>query len=103
MAKTYHTVMALADLPEREGRCVQVGPRMIALFRTAEGLFAIDHTCPHMGGPLAFGFVNKGKVHCPLHGWDFDLRTGLSSNHAAAVAVYEVRVEGNEVQIGIED
>ena len=55
--------------PQR--RCV--GGRRVAVFRTPDGFRAIDHACPHAGGPLADGIVADRCVTCPLHGWRFDL------------------------------
>ena len=39
-------------------------------------VIAFENDCPHAGGPLSDGEINDGKVRCPLHGWEFDLRTG---------------------------
>lgn len=103
MARTFKTVARLDELSEGEGLCVYADERMIALFKANGEIFATDNLCPHQGGPLADGFVHKGKVVCPLHGWTFDLRTGATTDGSGLpVAVYEVRVEGEEVQIGLE-
>lgn len=50
--------------------------KRIAVLRTEAGWFALDDLCPHRGGPLGAGWLEGGKVHCPLHGWAFDLKTG---------------------------
>ena len=78
------------DVPLLEGRSVTVAGRRIAVFRTPEGFRAIDHACPHAGGPLADGIVADRCVTCPLHGWRFDLDTGRAVNADAAVEVHAV-------------
>jgi nitrite reductase (NADH) small subunit len=78
------------QIPMLEGRSVLVGGRRIAVFRTPDGFRALDHACPHAGGPLADGIVADRCVTCPLHGWRFDLETGQATNADAAVAVHEV-------------
>ena len=80
------------DVPPLEGRSVTVAARRIAVFRTPEGFRALDHACPHAGGPLADGIVADRCVTCPLHGWRFDLRSGAPAGGGAAagVAAHEV-------------
>jgi nitrite reductase (NADH) small subunit len=78
------------DVPMLEGRSVTVAGRRIAVFRTPDGFRAIDHACPHSGGPLADGIVAESCVTCPLHGWRFDLATGRAVNADARVRTYEV-------------
>jgi nitrite reductase (NADH) small subunit len=66
-----------AIIPPGEGRVFEVGSTRIAIFRTRQGeLFATQAECPHRAGPLADGIVGGGRVMCPLHGFEFDLRTG---------------------------
>lgn len=79
--KTWIKVAPCADIPPREGRCVEVAGRPIAIFHTSEGFLAVDNRCPHRGGPLADGIVNGPSVVCPLHAWKFDLFSGASINH----------------------
>ena len=48
----------------------------MALFRRGGEVFAIGNACPHQGGSLCDGMVEGDIVICPLHGWEFDLRSG---------------------------
>lgn len=66
----------LADLPERGGRLVIVDDQWIALFRTPEGIFAVDGMCPHAGANLAKGEACEGVIACPVHLWRFRLSDG---------------------------
>lgn len=83
------------DVPALEGRSVMVGARRIAVFRMPDGWAAIDHACPHKGGPLADGIVADTCVTCPLHGRRFDVFTGRQVGGDDAVATYAVR-EGDD-------
>ena len=49
----------------------------VALFRRGEEIFAIGNECAHKGGNLCDGRVEGDIVTCPLHGWEFDLRSGV--------------------------
>ena len=86
-----------ADVPMLEGRSVTIDGHRIAIFRTPEGFRAIDHACPHKGGPLADGIVADRCVTCPLHGWRFDLETGEATNADARVRAYEVVERAGEL------
>lgn len=86
-----------ADVPMLEGRSVAVGGRRLAVFRTADGFHAIDHACPHAGGPLADGIVAGGCVACPLHGLRFELATGRCADGASHVRAYAVEERGGEL------
>lgn len=48
----------------------------VAIFHRGAEIFAIGNECPHQGGSLCDGPVEGDIVICPLHGWEFDLRSG---------------------------
>jgi nitrite reductase (NADH) small subunit len=65
------------------------------------GVFsAMDNVCLHRGGPLGQGVVEKGKVVCPWHGWQWDPKTGQAEqNPVAKIALYPLRIENGEVWV----
>jgi nitrite reductase (NADH) small subunit len=91
------------DVPLLEGRSVQFGAQRVAIFRLPDGWAAIQHACPHMGGPLADGIVADRCVTCPLHGWRFDLRTGARVGGDGAVATYDVRERDGLLELRVAD
>ena len=85
-------------IPLGQGCTYVVDGRAIAVFRQRDGqLFATQNECPHRGGPLADGIIGAGKVICPLHARQFDLKIGASAGGDYAVRTYPVRVEDGEV------
>nr|MDO8086061.1 Rieske 2Fe-2S domain-containing protein [Candidatus Sigynarchaeum springense] len=48
----------------------------VAIFKVEGTFFALERHCPHAGGDLVDGMIEKGLVECPIHGATFDLRTG---------------------------
>lgn len=67
----------------QEGKAIIVkGPAgtEIALFKSEGEIFALENSCPHMGGPLAQGEIENCFVTCPWHGWQFDIKTGICEN-----------------------
>ena len=94
------TVCRLSDLPARQGHLVEAGGEAIALFRVGDEVHAIENTCPHRGGPLAFGDLRGATVYCPLHAWAFDVRSGRCCEFPeASLRTFAVHVEGDEVQL----
>jgi glutamate synthase domain-containing protein 2/nitrite reductase/ring-hydroxylating ferredoxin subunit len=72
----------------------------MALFLYEGNVYALDDRCPHRGGQLSDGHVKKGEAICPLHEWNFDLKTGVSPyNINDAVATYPVEVKEDTVYI----
>jgi 3-phenylpropionate/trans-cinnamate dioxygenase ferredoxin subunit len=49
------------------------------------------------------GEITGTEIECPRHGARFDLRSGKALSLPAVVDIpaYPVRVEGNEIQIGL--
>ena len=72
----------------------------VALMRDGDGVFGIGNLCPHRGGQIGDGHVEDGKAICPLHAWDFDLRTGISPfNPVDTLPTYPVRVVDGSVEV----
>lgn len=96
----FHTVCRVEDLPEGEGRTVEVGGKLIAVFRHGGRYYAIDDVCPHMGASLSGGFIEKGIVTCPWHAWRFRLADGAwADNPRIQIGSFPVRVENGTIQV----
>src|SRR5205814_7383733 len=99
----FKTVCRVADLQEGEGRTVAVGSKLIAIFAAEGYYYAIDDVCPHMGASLSGGYVEEGIVTCPWHAWRFRLKDGVwADNPRVKIGCYEVRVEGDDVQVQVD-
>jgi len=77
----WHKVAGLEDLPDGRVMSAKAGNRAIALSHFDGEYAAMDNKCPHQGGPLGEGSIEKGIdgkcwIRCPWHGWDFDPLTG---------------------------
>jgi nitrite reductase/ring-hydroxylating ferredoxin subunit len=92
-----------SDLPAEGGvREFQAGEKMICVACVGGRYSALDNRCLHRGGPLGQGVIEKGKIVCPWHGWEFDACTGQSSrNPSARVARYSLRFEGEDVFVEV--
>ncbi|RYZ98601.1 MAG: Rieske (2Fe-2S) protein [Sphingobacteriaceae bacterium] len=63
-----------------------------------EGLVAFDDRCSHKGASLAGGMMMCGKVQCPWHGSQFDVKTGAvkAGPGKQGIQCYEVKEEGEK-------
>ena len=52
----------------------EAGP--IAVYHIGGSLYAVGDVCPHAGARLSQGSLDRATVTCPLHGSQFDVRTG---------------------------
>lgn len=84
----------LSAIPPGEGRNFDALGEKIAVFRTRSGgVFAVQATCPHRGGPLADGLLGGTTLICPLHAWKFDVSTGDVLFGDCGLKIYPVRVD----------
>ncbi len=98
-------VTPTSSIPPLEGRSVQIGGREVAIFNLRSRFVTIDNRCPHKGGPLCDGIVSGTTVVCPLHGWRFDLDTGLAvrASLPACVTTFPTRVEDGLILVDIDN
>lgn len=90
----WQRVIAESDLDVSLG--IQVGDAPVALFRTVEGIFALDDICSHEYSRLSEGDVEDGQVACAKHGSRFSLATGEVTGFPATrpVRTWAVKTEG---------
>ena len=90
-----------SELPAvNEAKEFSCGNKEICIANINGSYSAMDNVCLHRGGPIGQGFVKQGKVVCPWHGWEYDVKTGAAAHNAAArVAVYAIKVEGDSVLV----
>jgi len=90
-------VAALSAVPKGKLHLVAIGREEVVLFRRGDEILAIGNECPHQGGALCDGWVEGDIVTCPLHGWEFDLRSGACMTiPGERVPRYAVTVENGD-------
>ena len=100
---TWTRITITDSVPPREGRSVQVGGLDLAIFNLSDRFVTIENQCPHKGGPLCDGIVSGTTVICPLHGWRFDLESGLATRATmpSCVATFPTRVENGIILVDL--
>lgn len=105
------------ELAEGGMKEVTAEGREILLARAGDAFYAVDSTCPHMGGNLSKGKLEGTIVTCPVHGSQFDLSDGhvirwtnfpgLVSSVAKVIKrprplkTYAVKLEGDRILIEV--
>jgi nitrite reductase/ring-hydroxylating ferredoxin subunit len=92
----------VADLPT--DRCTSVGDGSVVVVRTAEGVVAFGNRCLHRDSALAGGRVQGGRLTCPQHFWQYDLRSGRHVGGRGTLPSFPVEVTpGGEVVVEVPD
>ncbi|MEH7113219.1 Rieske (2Fe-2S) protein [Neobacillus niacini] len=103
------------QLQPGERKLVKVDQIEIAVMNVDENIYAIRNECPHQGISMIYGSISGTMVtskpqeyqygmeneliKCPLHGWEFDLKTGRSvfSPNQVSLHIYDVRKEDENI------
>ena len=104
----WHLVARVEDLPDGRVITVTAGTESLALTHVDGRFTAMDNRCPHQGGPLGEGSIEKGEgdqcwLRCPWHGWDFDPVTGLppGGHEDSGQKIYPVEIRDGEIFVGL--
>jgi len=107
----YVIVAQITELSSGNKKKITLDGKEILLTNIKDEFFAIDNTCPHMGGSLDEGELDNNYVKCPKHGSVFDVTTGklIKSGKMFFINIkahdlkkYPVKIEGTDILIGIE-
>ena len=76
---------------------VQIEGQEVVVFKIEEDYFALNNRCSHAEASLSEGEVYDCKAECPLHGAEFDLKTGepLTLPATKPVKVYDVLLQND--------
>lgn len=105
-------VCTVDELMPGDRREVDIGERhSVCVFNVKGEIVALRNLCPHRGGALTRGFIGplvtsdtpgnflyerEGEIlHCPMHQWEFDLKTGC--------ALHEPRLCAKTYRVSVRD
>ena len=96
------------EIIEGRVKSVTAGIQSIALVHFDGQYAAMDNRCPHQGGPLGEGSIEKGLedqcwLRCPWHGWDFDPLTGKppGGHEDTGQEMFEVDVREDGIYVAV--
>lgn len=79
----------------------KVEGREIGVYLVEGDYYALEDVCPHAYALLSQGFVEDGKVECPLHEAVFDIKSGrcLREPGERDLQRFPLRIVDNQIQI----
>lgn len=99
--KTWVKALDPDALPDGRVTTVTCAHRTVCMTHVGGEFSALDNRCPHQGGPLGEGSIEKGLLRCPWHGWDYDPITGKAPGFDDGVERFEVEVRDDGVWVAI--
>lgn len=102
---SWQTVCTKNQVQEDFPFSTKVNGQEIGIYVLDGEYYALEDVCPHAYALLSQGFVEDGKVECPLHEAMFDIKTGKCLREPADrdVKAYPVRILDDSVQLQLSD
>lgn len=98
----WHRVADFDALADGRVATVQAGHTSVALTHFAGRYGALHNRCPHQGGPLGEGSIERGWLRCPWHGYDYDPLTGSPPpGFGDRPESFEVQVRSDGIYVGV--
>ena len=98
----WHLALRPDELSEGRVKTVTIGRRSLAMTHFRGGYGALDNRCPHQGGPLGEGSIEKGWLRCPWHGYDYSPCNGKPPpGFSDAPAGYRTEVRSDGVYVAL--
>ena len=95
-------VCSLNELSEQYGKRFIIDDVEIALFKVDGKIHALNNICPHQHTALIYdGFIEDGCVVCPVHGWKFNLDTGMMPSKASGIDAYPVEIWDGQIYVKV--
>jgi len=101
----FEKVANVADIKPGEIKSFVVGNEMVAICNSDGTFYAFMDECSHQALPLSDGLLEGKTLTCAYHGAEFNVETGkaLCLPAVDGVETFEVKVEGDDIYILIED
>lgn len=77
--------------------------KRILVCHVEDGFYAVDDMCTHEDASLYLGCLKGDRVHCSLHGGEFNVKTGEPMAEPADIPLqtYPVSIENGRILITV--
>ena len=101
----FEKIATTGEIGPGEMKSFVVGPDMIAVCNVEGQYYAFRDECTHQALPLSDGVLQGKTLTCAYHAAEFNVETGeaLCLPAVDAVETFELKVEGDDILILIDD
>jgi nitrite reductase/ring-hydroxylating ferredoxin subunit len=98
-------VANVSDVPDEAGYRVEIDGYPVAIWNVGGEICATQDSCTHEETSLSDGDLWDDVVECPLHGAQFNVRTGavLSLPAIFPLKTFPVKVEDDAIYLELKD
>jgi len=99
-----HCAAKLSDLEDEVPYAVDISGEELALILLNDEVYAISNVCTHEYACLSDGYIEDGRIVCPLHLAEFDIATGAVVEDPAEddLKTYPVKIVDGDVYVQID-
>jgi len=85
-------------------QAVSVNGVEVVLTNVKGKLYCFENRCPHEEVMLSLGCIKNKKIKCALHGYSFNLETGLNlEEDLERLKIYKVKQDKDGIYVNLED
>ncbi|MDB5370544.1 MAG: putative Rieske (2Fe-2S) ferredoxin [Roseomonas sp.] len=99
-------ILAEAEIARGTAKGIEVAGRNIAVYQLEDStLCATDNVCTHAFVPPSEGWFEDCLIECPLHGGQFDVRTGQAQGAPVDedLRTHAVRVTDGMIEVMLDE
>lgn len=101
----------VSEFEQTKKKRVTIDGLDILIVQVQEAFYAVENTCPHMGGSLYDGNLEGRYIKCPKHGSVFDVTNGdlhepgkflMFKVKPQKLKSFPIKVVGNDLMVEME-
>lgn len=98
---SWQNICDVSQVKEEVPFSAKIDGHEIGIYLVDGEYYALEDVCPHAYALLTQGFIEDGKVECPLHEAIFDIKSGkcLREPGGRDLLKFPLRVVDNRIQI----
>lgn len=83
---------------------IKVNGEKVCVVREKGEFYVLQNTCPHAGGILSGGWCKNEYIVCPIHRWEYSLKTGRGAQgQGDYIHIYPVEHRSDGIYIGFKE